>query len=97
MDKHSLAIAAGVGALIGIGQLLLKDDPITLKRAVGRAIVTAGLSVAAFSILTISPGVSIEAIIGCAAALASLGTTGLERLAARWLDRKVGGPPDGGQ
>jgi hypothetical protein len=73
------------GGLIGLGQLFLSDEKITLRRALGRAIVTAGISVGAASILTMMPQLPFTAMIGIAAATASLGTAGLEQTLRRYL------------
>lgn len=78
-----VASLAGMGGLIGLGQLFLGTEKITLRRAAGRALVTAGLAVAAASILIAVPGLPAIAVVGLAALTASLGTAGLERLLQR--------------
>lgn len=88
MDKTSveiLAWLAGIGAAIGLGQLLMSDEPLTVKRAVGRAVVTAGLSVGSACILIAIPGIPFIAQVGLAAAVASLGASGLEKLLPKLL------------
>ena len=84
-DGGILASLGGMGALIGLGQLLLSEEKITLRKAAGRAIVTAGISTAAAAVLTYFPQLPFPALVGVAALIASLGTTGLERLVARVL------------
>lgn len=88
-----LGALGGVGALIGLGQLLLSDEPLTLRRALGRAVVTAGLSLGAATILIAIPGLGTTAIVGVAAAVASLGAAGLERLIQPIITRYTGGEP----
>jgi hypothetical protein len=83
-----LATLGAVGAGIGIGHLLVSDEKITWRRALGRAIVTAGLAVGSASILIWIPGLPVLAIVGAGCAVASLGTTGLERILQRYFLRK---------
>ncbi|THF64463.1 hypothetical protein E6O51_03070 [Pseudothauera rhizosphaerae] len=78
---------AAVGAFIGLGQLLASQERITARIIVGRCISTAGIATAAGSVLVFVPSLSPVGQIGIAAALASLGTSGLERL----FQRIVGG------
>lgn len=82
-----LAYLASLGAAIGLGQLLLSDEVITWRRAIGRAIVTAGLSAGGASVLAWIPGLPTAAVIGIGAAVASLGTSGLERMFQRFLNK----------
>ena len=84
----TLGIAAGVGFIIAIGKILAADENVTVKMAVGRGLITAGLAVAGFSVLTFIPGLGIEGKIGVAALMASLGTTATEMLL-----RKIVGAP----
>lgn len=78
-----LGSLAGIGAAIGLGQLLLSDEPITLRRAAGRAVVTAGLSVGAVCVLSYWPALPTTVVIGFGAAVASMGTSGLEKLLSK--------------
>jgi hypothetical protein len=82
-----LAKLAALGVAIGLAQLLYSDEPLTARRVVGRAIMTAGTAVGAASVLTWIPGLSSTAVIGVGAMLASLGTSGLERLFQRFLQK----------
>lgn len=83
-----LATLAAIGAAIGLGQLFIGEEPITWRRAIGRALVTAGLAVGAAASLTWIPGMTTTALIGLGAAVATLGTAGLERLVQRWLPKQ---------
>lgn len=86
MDKTTyelLAWLGGTGFFIGLGQLLLSEETITVRRAVGRAVVTAGISVGSACILIVIPGLPFIAQVGLACAVASLGASGLEALLKR--------------
>jgi hypothetical protein len=77
-----------VGAAIGLGQLLQTDGRFCWRKALGRAMVSGGLGAAAgLLVLAIDKAPPI-AMFGLAAALASLGTTTLERLFVEWMSRK---------
>jgi len=85
--KHSpegfLALLALIGACIGIGKLLQEDTPFSWRVAVGRSVVSGGLGASAGLILTAFPDASPVLMYGTAAALASLGTSGVESLLFR--------------
>ena len=76
----SAAIFATVGITIGIGELLASGATLTPRVVVGRAIITGGLATAAGAVLVWVPDLPLAGQIGVAAALASLGTSGLERI-----------------
>lgn len=78
-------VLALVGMLIGIGQLLASAKLLTWRIVVGRALSTGGLGAAAGTALMWVPDLTFAGQIGLAAALASLGTSALERLFQRWL------------
>lgn len=87
MQEHAGNVMGGlaaIGAAIGLGQLLLSDEPLTKRRVVGRALVSGGLGCAAAGALVWTPLPPI-ALAGLAAALSSLGTAGLERLFRKHL------------
>ncbi|MHC0508796.1 phage holin family protein [Achromobacter aegrifaciens] len=77
---EALGVLAILGVVIAIGKLLVSNEKFSWHLAIGRAIVSAGLSVAAGSILAFIPGVSMLAVIGLACASAVLGEQFLERL-----------------
>ena len=87
-DYKLLTLLAAIGAMVGLGQLLSSNEPITWRHAIGRAIVTCGLSVSAGLVLALLPNVPHLAVIGLAATSASLGTSFLERLTQRFLGGK---------
>lgn len=74
-----------IGVLTGLGQLMASKEDLTWRIIAGRCLSTAGIATAAGVILLAFPTVSPLAQIGVAAALASLGTSGLERLIQRVL------------
>jgi len=76
-----------VGSLVGLGQLLASKEVITTRIVVGRMLSSAGLGAAAAFVVAFMPNLPISAQFGLAAALASLGTSGLERIFQRWLDK----------
>jgi len=78
--RQLLAVLIGMGVVIGLGKLLASDEKFTWRLAIGRSIVSAGLAVAAGSLLAFLPGVGQLAIIGLAAASAVLGEQFLEKL-----------------
>lgn len=79
---------AFVGLCIALSKLLDSKEKITPRIAIGRALSTSGIAMAAGLILIWFPNVPWVAQLGAAAALASLGTSGLERL----FQKVLGGP-----
>jgi hypothetical protein len=75
-----------IGALIGLGKLLDSTEPVSLRKAAGRAIVTSGLSMSGALILLVFPSTPILVVLGAGAALASLGTSFLESV----ISKRVG-------
>ena len=72
-----------LGSLVGLGQLLLTKEVLTLRIIVGRAICSGALGMAAAAIISFIPEVSFAAQLGLAAVFASLGTSALERIVQR--------------
>jgi hypothetical protein len=79
---------AGIGALVGIGQLLASDAPLSLRIAAGRALISAGLGAAAGVALAMFPSADPVFLYGLAAAGSSLGASGVERLMGRVITGK---------
>lgn len=79
-----------VGISIGLGQLLASGEVLTSRIIVGRALSTGGIAMAAGAVLVWVPDVPMLGQIGVAAALASLGTSGLERLFQRLISGRAG-------
>lgn len=78
------ALFALVGILIALGHYLRELPPRPpVSVLIGRALTTGGLAVAAGAALAFVPSLPMIGQIGIAAALASLGTTGVELLIRR--------------
>lgn len=83
----SALLFAGVGISIGVGQLLASKEVLTIRIIIGRSLSTGGIAIAAGSALVWLPDLPLLGQLGIAAALASLGTSGLERIFQRAIDR----------
>ena len=90
-DTKLLASLGITGAIIGLGQTLASTQPTTWKVAVARSITTAALSMSAAFAVVLFPTLSLPAHVGLACALASLGTSVLERLFQKILGGSSGG------
>lgn len=85
-DEIELAVVFWIiGATIGVGQHLFSSDPLSWRIAIGRALSTGGLAVVAGSMLILHPTLSPLAMMGIAAAIASLGTAALEMVFLRYV------------
>lgn len=84
------ALFAAVGIAIGLGQLMASNEVLTWRIIVGRALSTGGIAMAAGGVLVWVPDLPLIGQLGVAAALASLGTSGLERLFQRVLQGRAG-------
>lgn len=76
-----------VGLTVGVAQVLSTDPPMTRRKAIGKMLISGGIGMAASSILVWLPDIPLAAQMGVAAALASLGLSGIELV----LRRAVGG------
>jgi hypothetical protein len=76
-----------VGGLVGLGQLLASKEVLTPRIIIGRVLSSAGLGATASIIVVFIPDVPIYAQFGLAAAMASLGTSALEKLLKKYLDK----------
>ena len=79
-----------IGAAIAFGQGLASGEKLTGRIVIGRALSVGGLAMAAGAALAWFPDLSYTGQIGFAAALASLGSSGIERIVFRYLDNKRG-------
>ena len=79
-----------IGAAIAFGQGMASGERLTGKIVIGRALSVGGLAMAAGAVLAWFPDLSVTGQIGFAAALASLGASGIERIVFRYLDNKRG-------
>lgn len=81
---ETLLLLASMGALIGIGKLLDASEPVSWRKAIGRAIVTSGLALSGGLVLVMFPQAPILVVLAAGAAAASLGTSYLENLLSRY-------------
>ena len=81
------AIFAAVGMTVGIGQLLASQETLSWRVVIGRALSTGGLGTVAGIVVIWLPDLTFAGQIGVAAAVASLGTSALERI----FQRLIGG------
>ena len=77
---ETLGVMAAIGVIMAVGKLLVSDEKFSWRIAIGRSIVSAGLAVAAGSVLAFLPAVSPLAVIGLATAVSVLGEQFLEKL-----------------
>lgn len=82
------ALFAIIGVLTALGQLMASKERLTWRLVIGRCLTTGGIATASGAVLLAIPAVSPIAQIGLAAALASLGTSGLERVIQSTLRRE---------
>lgn len=85
------SLFAIIGVLTGLGHLMASKEVLSWRIVIGRCLSTAGIATAAGVVLLAFPAVPPIAQIGVAAALASLGTSGLERMIQRVLGIGQGG------
>ena len=81
-------ILALIGAVIGLGKLLQSKEPLTLRLAIGRMIVTSGLSVGAFTLLVFIPDASKPLIVGVAVMIGSIGESSIEAIVRNYLSKQ---------
>lgn len=86
-DITLLGTLCAVGALIGIGKMLVSDAPLTPRQVVGRAILHGGLGLAAAAVMVALPSIGTVAQVGIACLFSSLGTSALEAAFNKWLKK----------
>ena len=74
-----------LGAVVGFAKLLDSKEVITLRIAIGRSVSTGAIATAAGLAIIWIPDIPFTAVLALAAALASLGTSALERIFQRFL------------
>lgn len=80
---QTASILGFMGVLVGIGQLLASREQLTWRIVIGRALSSLGLGASSAAVLVWLPDIHLAAQLGLAALIASLGTSGLERLVQR--------------
>lgn len=92
MNEHyeaakAVGTLALVGLVVGLGQLLASTEKLTFRIVIGRALSSAGIGASSAAFLALIPNLPYVAQLGMAAALASLGTSALERIIQRLLSK----------
>lgn len=87
-EEGLLYSLAAVGAVIGLGKLLVSDEPVTARKAIGHCIVSGGIGGCASLILIPMPDVPLPVLVGAACALASLGASTLTILLQKYVEKK---------
>lgn len=82
-EKGTIGLLVITGIVLSVGQMMLSRDEITVRVAIGRAIVSGGLGAAAGAFLAMFPELPETALVGIACVLVSLGTSALERTLRR--------------
>lgn len=80
----SFIVIGAAGLLAGLGSLLASNEALTLRIVIGRAISSVSLGLTASIGLLWFPTMNLEIKVGIACFLASIGTSGLERLYQIW-------------
>lgn len=92
IPEHDLKTTIGtlglLGLIVGLGQLLASDEKLNPRIIIGRALSSAGLGASSASALAFLPDLSLPALCGIACAIASLGTSFLERIVQKFLNIK---------
>lgn len=84
----AIAVLGTAGLVAGLGTLLASKEKLTARIVVGRAISSFALGVTASIGLLWFPGMAYETKVGISCLIASLGTSGLERLFQKyWMKR----------
>lgn len=73
-----LSYLAGIGASLGLGQLLISKEPLTVRLVFGRMILGSGASVAAGSVYILFPTIHPLALVGVASLTGLAGAAWLE-------------------
>lgn len=85
LDQFFLLIAIGAAVPIGRG---LMDNNVRWRIICGRVILNVVFTLSAGSVVVWVPGVPVFGVLGVAAALSSLGMSGLEKWAKRYLEMR---------
>lgn len=82
-DLYDMFLLWTVGTLVGVGQLLTSADPLSWRRVLGRALVSGGLGASSSAVMLWVEGLPFAAYLGLAAALSTLGASGIEKILHR--------------
>lgn len=84
-----LSYLAGIGAALGLGNLLISEEPLTIRLAIGRMLLGSGASVAAGSIYILFPTIHPLALIGLASLTGLAGAAWVEVLFKKKMESLV--------
>ena len=76
------------GAIIGLGKLLISNEPMTSRKALGHCIVSGGLGGCAALIQIPLPDAPFPVIVASACALASLGASTVTLIVQKYMEKK---------
>lgn len=80
IKNHPFLFMLIVGVIAGMGQLLASEEKLSARIVIGRAISSGAMGLAASLLLIWYPDIHPMAMCGLAALLASVGTSGIERV-----------------
>lgn len=86
-EFKTIAALGATGVIIGIAKMLVSNEPIKARQAVGRAILSGALGVSAGAAVVFFPGLGFIAQVGVACVIASLGTSAIESAFQKWLKK----------
>jgi len=95
-DKELLTLFI-VGAVIGLGKLLVGGERISIRLMLGRMIIGAALSASAGAVLIMFHDLTPTALVGVASAIGILGQSALEAVVQRFVTgvpKEKGDPAD---
>ena len=80
IKNHPFIFMLVVGIVAGMGQLLASDETLSKRIVIGRAISSGAMGLGASLILIWYPNIDSIVMCGLSALLASIGTSGIERI-----------------
>lgn len=86
-EEGLLYYLLGAGAIIGLGKLLVSEEKLTFRKAVGHCIVSAGLGGTAALIQIPVPEAPLPVIIAAACGMASLGASTINMILQKYLTK----------
>lgn len=85
----TIAVLGLAGFIAGLGTLLASNERLTARIVIGRAVSSMALGVTASLSVLWYPDITLETKVAIACGIASLGTSGLERLYQKFWNRKL--------
>jgi hypothetical protein len=87
-EEGMLYWLVAAGAIIGLGKLLISNEPMTSRKAIGHCIVSGGLGGCAALIQIPLPDAPFPVIVAAACALASLGASTVTLIVQKYMEKK---------